>query len=72
VDAPRRARIERVRQSRGWDEAELARREAAQIPVEEKRGRSTHVIPNADGLDGLASRVRGVLADIVSAPRGRA
>lgn len=58
VDAPREQRLARVRASRGWDEAELARREAAQLPVEEKRRRSTVVVNNTGNLADLEARVR--------------
>lgn len=72
IDAPRATRLERVRRSRGWDEAEFARRESAQLPAEDKRAVATHVVPNGGDMEGLASRVRGVLADILDAPLGRA
>ncbi|MFZ4576405.1 MAG: dephospho-CoA kinase, partial [Phycisphaerales bacterium] len=45
VDAPRETREARVK-SRGWAEGELAKREAAQLPLDEKRARSSHVIVN--------------------------
>lgn len=69
VDAPRELRLARVREHRGWDEAELDRREAAQLAVEEKRRRADVVVLNdgdggggGDGaLDGLAARVSAVL-----------
>lgn len=47
VDAPREVRLERVRRHRGWDEAELERREAAQWPVDRKRERADAVVENA-------------------------
>lgn len=56
VDAPREQRVERVR-ARGWDESELAQREAAQMPLDEKRRRSQIVIVNDGGLDVLDERV---------------
>lgn len=46
VETPREMRLARVKQTRGWDEAELARREAAQWPIEKKRGRSHAVVHN--------------------------
>jgi dephospho-CoA kinase len=57
VDAPRERRVERVRASRGWDEAELARREAAQMPLEAKRARCDIEIANDGGLEVLRERV---------------
>lgn len=46
VSAPRDLRWRRARQ-RGWSEAEFRAREAAQLPVEEKRRRAEHVIDNS-------------------------
>jgi dephospho-CoA kinase len=45
VDAPREIRLERAR-TRGWTEAEFARREAAQWPVDRKRAAAHAVIAN--------------------------
>lgn len=61
VDAPREARLERVRSSRGWDGAEVARRERAQMPLEEKRRRSRYGIVNAGDPADLGPQVEGVL-----------
>jgi dephospho-CoA kinase len=46
VDSPREQRLARVQSTRGWDEAELARREKAQLPLVVKRQRSDVVIVN--------------------------
>jgi len=61
VDAPRAARLERVRVSRGWDEGELDRREAAQIPLDEKRRSADYVVVNDGDLHALRERVQSVL-----------
>lgn len=61
VDAPREVRLERVRRTRGWDESELARREAAQLRVEEKRRRSDVVVSNDGDEATLGARVAAVL-----------
>ncbi|MCW5775518.1 MAG: dephospho-CoA kinase [Phycisphaeraceae bacterium] len=61
VDAPREVRLERVRASRGWDEAEVDRRERAQMPLEEKRRRSRYGIVNAGLPTDLGPQVEGVL-----------
>jgi dephospho-CoA kinase len=47
VDAPREIRLERLEKNRGWSPDELARREAAQWPIEQKRAKATVVIDNA-------------------------
>lgn len=61
VDAPRADRLARVVASRGWDEAEFDRREAAQWPLERKRGASQFVIGNEGRRADLAEQARGVL-----------
>lgn len=61
VDAPRADRLARVRATRGWDDAELSRREASQIPVDEKRRRATHVVENHADPHQLEAAVREVL-----------
>lgn len=64
VDAPRADRLARVKAGRGWDEAELARREKAQLPLEEKRRRSDVVIVNDAGPGELQARVARALAQL--------
>ncbi len=46
VDTDRAVRLARVMEGRGWDEAELTRREAAQLDIQEKRARADHVLSN--------------------------
>ena len=65
VEAPRALRLERVRE-RGWDEAELDRREKAQWPLEQKRHRSDHVVVNAGHPEEIDRQVEGVLRAILS------
>ena len=61
VDAAREVRVQRVKMERGWDEAEIDRREAAQLPIEEKRSRATAVIANNAAADRLEMDVRAFL-----------
>jgi dephospho-CoA kinase len=70
VDAPRELRLRRVRIARGWDEAELARREAAQWAPEDKRRRSHEAIVNDGSPEELGERVSAALERILA--RGRA
>jgi len=56
VDTPDAQRAERAR-ARGWDDGELARREAAQTPLHEKRQLATRVIDNSAGETELRRRV---------------
>ena len=58
VDADERVREERALSNRGWPRGELARREACQAPLAQKRARSDHVIRNDGDLDQLAAAVR--------------
>ncbi len=48
VDAPREMRLARLKETRGWDEKELERRECMQMPLEMKK-RHAHVIIVNDG-----------------------
>lgn len=56
VDTPRQIRLERVRQ-RGWTEADLAAREAAQEPVETKRSRAGIILDNSSSREHLYEQV---------------
>jgi dephospho-CoA kinase len=67
VDAPREMRLERVRAARGWDEAELARREDSQLPLDLKRKKADHVIWNDGDLSDLVAQVQRVLSEILDA-----
>lgn len=64
VDAPWNARLARVVEHRGWNEAELRRREAAQLPAEEKRRRATLVIENDADAAALESSVLAALGRV--------
>jgi dephospho-CoA kinase len=68
VDAPRELRLHRVAESRGWDEQELDRREAAQLPLDEKRQRSQYVVENYGKLGSVDSQVGRILAQIEAPP----
>ena len=73
VDAPRKVRLARVA-ARGWDEAELDRRESAQLSLEAKRRRADAVLanhgsstdasgPGPEDATRLDAAVRDLLAD---------
>ena len=57
VDAPREQRLARAEQNRGWSPEEFSRREASQMPIEQKRAWSTHVVRNSGSLAELAAEV---------------
>lgn len=61
VDCPLETRRARVAESRGWTPAELARREAAQWPLDRKRALAHHVIRNDGDPASLRAQVRAVL-----------
>lgn len=61
VDCPREERLARVKASRGWDEAELTRREAAQWPLERKRAACRFVVHNDRAHPDLERQVGEVL-----------
>lgn len=57
VDSPGEVRTERGT-SRNWTAEDFARREASQMPIEEKKRRATHLIPNRGSRDELRQTVR--------------
>ena len=61
VEAPARERERRAMETRGWESGEVARREALQLPLENKRGRAQHVIVNDGNREQLKSAVETVL-----------
>lgn len=61
VEAQRAIRLERLRKGRGWSEADLDRREQAQMPLSDKKSRCDFVIRNESSPDELPPLVRDVL-----------
>lgn len=70
VEAPLAVRQGRVRETRGWDAAELARREKVQLPLDEKRKRSDYEVVNIADADRLRSEARRILDQILALRRG--
>jgi dephospho-CoA kinase len=68
VSTPRQERLARLAATRGWDEAEVRRRENAQMPAEEKQRRAAYAVNNQGSRADLESQVRDVLAAIISKP----
>ena len=66
VEAPLEARLKRVRETRNWDAAELARRENSQQGLDRKREISDHVISNTADVDYARRQVREVLSRILA------
>lgn len=65
VDAPRDLRLERA-VTRGWSAEQFAAREAAQMPVEEKRRRSDLLIRNVRTLENIRHVVRLTWNDLLA------
>jgi len=67
VDAPREMRLSRARK-RGWMDAEFEAREAAQTPVEDKRGRADYIMDNSGAEADLETQVDRMWNALVTAP----
>jgi dephospho-CoA kinase len=71
VEAPFEQRLARVRQSRGWDQAELVRREKSQWPLDKKKRISDYVVTNTIDADNARGQVREVLSRILARSSNR-
>lgn len=67
VDTPDDLRLQRVRDSRGWDAQELEKRDRQQLPLDTKRQSADYVISNDQDLAHLDEQVRHVLQSITNA-----
>ena len=65
VDAPRAMRLERVVQSRGWGEGELARREKLLDPLDKKRAKADYTVVNDSDIDALRPSIERILSTII-------
>ncbi len=65
VDCPRDERLRRAK-TRGWTEEEFSRREAAQLPINEKRRRADFVIDNSGSLADLESEIERFWATLAA------
>jgi dephospho-CoA kinase len=66
VEAPLEQRLARVRAGRGWDEAELLRRQKSQWPLDKKQRISDYVVTNTADADDARGQVREVLSRILA------
>jgi dephospho-CoA kinase len=64
IEVPRAQRLGRLRADRGWDEAEVERREASQVSLETKRNRSHFVIDNARSIDEAGRELEQQISQI--------
>lgn len=66
VEAPENMRLERLQRTRGWDAGELKRREAAQMPLDEKRSMAHYVLRNDGEVEDLARSVEDYLDSLIN------
>jgi dephospho-CoA kinase len=66
VDVPWDQRLARVRETRGWDPAELARREKSQWPLDRKKDLADYVIDNTADAGFARGQVKDVLSRILA------
>lgn len=66
VEAGADARNARLRETRGWEEAERTRRENLQWPIDKKREMSQYVIDNTAYADDARRQVRDVFSRILA------
>jgi len=69
VDVPRDVR-ERRAEMRGWPSGELQRREAAQIPPEEKRRQSNYCIDNSQSTEQTFKQVQRIWNELFQRSQG--
>jgi dephospho-CoA kinase len=60
VEADRTVRLDRVRRTRGWDEAEVDRRENRQKPLDRKKATADYVIRNNSDIEDLRAQTERV------------
>jgi dephospho-CoA kinase len=61
VDAPRELRLRRLAEQRGWSPSEVEAREAAQMPLPEKRRRADVILENSGSLEQVHKQVLDLL-----------
>ncbi len=64
IDTPRAVRLERVTRDRGWDAAELARREKSQLPLDIKRRRADYVMDGVAEASAMSTVCRAILSSL--------
>lgn len=61
VDAPQSVRLDRVRNSRGWTEQDLANREMVQMPVEMKKKQADAIVDNGGTAEATVAQVQALV-----------
>lgn len=67
IDVPFETRLRRVVENRGWDEAELRRREASQLPLETKKQAADFVVDNSQTLQDSVSQFCRIIQSLTMA-----
>lgn len=65
VDCPRKERLRRAAQTRGWSEEEFDRRERSQFSLDKKRSMSDEVIVNHSDVEALRREVEPLFTTIL-------
>ncbi len=63
IDTPRDVRLARLAESRGWTDAQLAAREASQLPLDTRRQHAHHVLSNQGSPDILVQTIDDLLRE---------
>jgi dephospho-CoA kinase len=66
VEADWSVRVQRVKESRGWTEEDLRRRENLQNPLDIKKASADHVVINHSGIDALQSQVERLFSSVLA------
>ncbi len=61
VEVNREERERRAQENRGWTPGEVTRREAAQLPLDQKRERADHILNNDGTPEELAASAAHLL-----------
>ncbi len=70
VHADEATREARVKSTRGWSREELLRRETAQSPIDEKRGKCRFFVDNSLGAKALDEQIADVIAIMIASGSG--
>jgi len=65
VHVPDEVRLERVTRTRGWDEAELKKREASQWSLADKQSRADGVVDNSGSLEEAGAQLERLVRQLI-------
>ena len=66
VEVDETRRLQRVRQHRDWDKAELQRREKQQNPLDTKRSQADYIVDNNSDINTLRQRVADIYHQLIN------